>query len=84
MNKFHYTLIFMLLTFSFVQNVTAQITTEPSFPSADRPVTITFDASDTNLEGYSGSLYAHTGLIVTEQDKKLRCLAICHRQLGAE
>ena len=69
MNTFRYTLLFLLLTVFSFQIVQAQITTEPSFPTADRPVTITFDATDTGLEGYSGSVYAHTGLIVTEQDQ---------------
>lgn len=45
------------------------ITTDPPFPSADAPVTITFDASkgSGNLAGYTGDVYAHTGLIIEGQ-----------------
>ncbi len=37
--------------------------TDPSFPSMETPVTITFDASGTDLQDYSGDLFAHTGVI---------------------
>lgn len=41
------------------------VTSDPVFPSADRPVTITFDATKGTggLKGYSGDVYAHTGVI---------------------
>jgi 1,4-alpha-glucan branching enzyme len=41
------------------------ITTDPAFPSTGQPVTITFDATQGNggLAGYTGDVYAHTGLI---------------------
>jgi glycosidase len=42
------------------------ITTDPPFPTPDEPVTITFDATQGGaaLAGYSGDVYAHTGLIL--------------------
>ena len=45
------------------------ITTDPAFPNEDSPVSIIYDASEDprgDLAGYTGNLYAHTGLIVTE------------------
>ncbi len=44
------------------------LTVDPSFPSVDEPVTITFNAEGTPLEGYTGEIYAHTGLITSEDD----------------
>jgi len=47
------------------------IQTEPNFPTEDQPLTITFDASEADrndLEGYTGDVYAHTGVIVSESD----------------
>ena len=37
---------------------------DPPLPSADNPVTITFNATGTALEGYTGDLYTHTGVIL--------------------
>ena len=48
------------------------IETNPAFPAEDKPLTITVDVSETtrgDLEGYSGDIYAHTGVILTESDK---------------
>ena len=48
------------------------ITTEPAFPSVDNSVTITFDATEasrSDLVGFTGELYAHTGVIVSESDQ---------------
>ena len=42
----------------------AQITTDPVFPIEDQPVTINFNTEGTGLNGYSGELYAHTGVIL--------------------
>lgn len=47
----------------------AQITTDPAFPSIDEPVTITFDAEGTALEDHDGDIYAHTGVILDDQDR---------------
>lgn len=46
--------------------------TDPAFPAEDKPLTITFDVSETDrtdLAGFSGDIYAHTGVILTEADK---------------
>lgn len=43
--------------------VTAQmVTTAPALPVADAPVLVTFNASGTELDGYTGEVYAHTGV----------------------
>ncbi len=44
------------------------VTTNPAFPLQDGSVTITFDATLGNgaLAGYSGDVYAHTGVITSE------------------
>ncbi|MDP4204523.1 MAG: alpha-amylase family glycosyl hydrolase [Bacteroidota bacterium] len=43
----------------------AQITTSPALPTVSNPVTITFDATQgsAGLKGYTGDVYAHTGVI---------------------
>ena len=49
-----------------ILSVNAQVvTTSPAFPTLSAPLTITFDASEGNagLDGFSGSVYAHTGVI---------------------
>jgi len=48
------------------------IQTDPAFPAEDKPLTIVFDVSETSntqLAGYSGDIYAHTGVILNESDK---------------
>ncbi|WP_440998745.1 alpha-amylase family glycosyl hydrolase [Fodinibius sp. SL11] len=60
------TLLFLLGLF-----ITAQaqvITTNPKFPVSGESVTITFDATKGTggLEGYTGDVYAHTGVITNE------------------
>ena len=56
--------IFLLFViFSFCQQANAQITTDLSFPTASKPITITFDSSkDSRLGFFTGDLYAHTGV----------------------
>ena len=46
------------------------ISTDPIFPTPDGPVTVIFDASQGNaaLAGYTGDVYAHTGLITQDSD----------------
>ena len=44
--------------------IKAQVTTDPNYPTADAPVTVYFDATGTSLEGYTGDLYIHTGVIL--------------------
>jgi len=43
-------------------NYAQVITTNPTFPTADGAVTIIFNAVGTDLEGYTGDVYAHTGV----------------------
>lgn len=65
---------FFLLPLIFMARALAAqiITTEPVFPTEDAPLTIVYDASEDprgELEGYSGNLYAHTGVIISEEDQ---------------
>ena len=40
------------------------IVVDPPFPTADEVVTVTLNTSGTGLEGYTGDVYAHTGLTI--------------------
>ncbi len=63
MKKYLTLFLVILLAFSFGK---AQlIVTNPSFPNDNKPVTIIYDASqgDKGLMGYTGDVYAHTGVI---------------------
>jgi len=42
----------------------SQVTTIPALPTADAPVTIYLDATTTGLNGYTGDVYAHTGITI--------------------
>ncbi|RLD83536.1 MAG: alpha-amylase [Bacteroidetes bacterium] len=56
----------LLLVFFFTNSSISQIvTTNPSLPTANAAVTITFDATQGNagLAGYTDDIYAHTGVI---------------------
>lgn len=55
-----------LFTFIFITASTAlsQVTTDPPLPTADAPVTITLDITGTGLAGYTGDIYAHTGITI--------------------
>ena len=46
----------------------SQVTTDPAMPIASQPVVITFHADEgtAGLKGYSGDVYAHTGVITTK------------------
>lgn len=62
--------ILLLIVYITSQVAFAQIiTTDPPFPAADDPVIITFDATQGGggLEGYTGDVYTHTGLIIQGQ-----------------
>lgn len=50
----------------FVPVVYAQVSTTPAIPTASDAITITFDAVGTGLEGETGNIYAHTGLLTTD------------------
>lgn len=56
-------LFILSLLFSFNQLV-AQVTTSPAVPTANNEITIIFDATGTSLDGYTGDIYAHTGVTV--------------------
>jgi len=58
-----FSFIFLLL---LTQIGLAQITTTPTFPVAQSSVTITFTSSESGLGNYSGDLYAHTGIMISE------------------
>ncbi|WP_052670549.1 alpha-amylase family glycosyl hydrolase [Draconibacterium sediminis] len=59
--------IFLISLFVFAINARAQITTNPEFPVATQPVTITFNsAQDSRLNYFTGDLYAHTGVTIGE------------------
>jgi glycosidase len=46
------------------------VTTVPALPTADAPVTVFFNATGTPLEGYTGDVYAHTGVTVGDSTWK--------------
>lgn len=62
MNKI--TLFLFLIFAIFSESVFAQVTTDPSLPTADAPVTIYLNAAGTGLQGYTGYVYAHTGVTI--------------------
>jgi glycosidase len=57
---FHFTFLFLL----FPTLIRAQVSTEPAVLTPDAAATLFFDATGTGLEGYSGDVYAHTGLTI--------------------
>lgn len=62
-------LIFSIFLLGMISITHAQvINTEPEFPTAGEPVTITFNATEGTgeLEGHTGDVYAHTGVITDE------------------
>ena len=69
MKRLPVTLLFLFIfTASSLAQVAQVIKTNPKFPTADSSVTITFDATEgnTELEGYTGDVYAHTGVITNQ------------------
>ena len=56
------TVLLFLLIISYT--TFAQVSTVPVIPTATSEVTIKFDATGTGLEGYTGDVYAHTGLTI--------------------
>ena len=55
-------IILLILTLTVFFNAKGQVTSDPEYPFASQSVTIYFDAAGTDLEGYSGDVYAHTGV----------------------
>lgn len=43
-----------------------QVSTSPAIPTEADAITIFFNATGTELEGYTGDVYAHTGVVTTE------------------
>lgn len=56
------TVLILLLIFS--NYIFSQVDTSPTLPTTSGEVTIIFDATGTGLDGYSGDIYAHTGVTV--------------------
>jgi len=56
----------VLLFFLIISNITfSQVSTVPTIPTALNEITIKFDATGTDLEDYTGDIYAHTGVITS-------------------
>ncbi len=55
-------LLYIFLFFSFLIN--AQVTTSPAVPTANDLITVTLTTTGTGLDGYTGDIYAHTGVTV--------------------
>lgn len=57
----------LLLTFLFFAPILvfSQVTTSPTLPTANDAITITFDATSTPLLNYTGTIYAHTGVLIS-------------------
>ena len=51
-----------ILSIGIAISAFTQITTSPNLPTASDEVVITFDASSSDLAGYTGDVYAHTGV----------------------
>lgn len=58
-----YFLALVLILSSFF--IKAQVTTSPTLPTVSDAITITFDATGTQLANYSGTVYAHTGVTLS-------------------
>ena len=58
-------LLGIALFFLMISLANAQvITVDPPFPTADEPATVYLNTVGTALEGYTGKVYAHTGVTV--------------------
>lgn len=59
--------LFVIISWSLGVSLLAKaqvVTTDPEFPTATDAVTVTFDATGSALEGYTGDLYVHTGVTI--------------------
>ena len=63
-----YISLFIILFLTTASSVAQIVTTTPEFPTDNVPVTIIFDATKgtAGLKGYTGDVYAHTGLITNK------------------
>jgi len=57
-------LIFLLITFGINITQGQVITVDPPFPTAADSVIVTLNTTGTGLDGYTGDVYAHTGITV--------------------
>lgn len=57
-------LLLLLISLVLLIPLKAQVSTDPAIPTANAAVTLTFDATGTALEGYTGDVYAHTGVSI--------------------
>ena len=66
-SRFAQATLALILTLGFTSLNAQVIYTTPSLPTVDDAVTVFFDASEGNgeLAGFSGTVYAHTGVILT-------------------
>ncbi len=55
----------LLLLVSYSSIIAQSVSTTPAIPIATNTVTITFDATGSELEGYTGDIYAHTGVLTS-------------------
>lgn len=60
-------ILLTILALFTIQVFSQVITTDPTFPTANNEVTLTFNAKGTSLEGITGDLYAHTGVNIDGQ-----------------
>ncbi|WP_248722060.1 alpha-amylase family glycosyl hydrolase [Seonamhaeicola sp. ML3] len=54
-----------LIAFLCIYVSYGQVSTSPAIPTASDVITITFNATGTGLEGETGDVYAHTGVLTT-------------------
>ena len=66
-SRFAQAALSLILILGLISANAQVVYTIPSLPTVDDPVTVFFDASQGNAElaGYSGTIYAHTGVILT-------------------
>ncbi len=62
LNLMKKTLLFIFL--SFTGFLFSQVSTVPTIPTANNQITITFNATGSELDGYTGDVYAHTGVTI--------------------
>jgi 1,4-alpha-glucan branching enzyme len=66
MNRLKLCLLLLFLLNGPFGALSQVISTSPALPKATDEITVTFDATNTPLEGYLGDVYAHTGVLTTE------------------
>ena len=64
MKKLKQILLLIILVVLFSVTKAQVVYTDPAIPTADETVTVYFNATGTNLEGYNGDVYAHTGITI--------------------